>query len=187
MDPSERPPAPGRAIVIVGLMGSGKTTVGRRLAAVTGWPLDDSDAAIEAREGRTVKELRDALGTDAMHALEARHLLEALDAPRPRVVTPAAFTIEVDACRQALTGPGVTVVWLRARIGTLAARFRHQPHRPAYGDDPAAFLADQAARRTPLFLAVRPVVVDVDDRSPDAIVEHILAATHAGPAGPAAV
>jgi shikimate kinase len=169
-------PAPADAIVLVGLMGSGKSTVGRILAARLGWTLDDSDASIEAREGRTVKDLRDLLGVDDMHALEARHLLEALAATRPRIVTPAAFSIEVEACRAVLGGPGVAVAWLRARPETLAARFFAQPHRPAYGDDPRTFLAAQAARRDPLFAAVARVVVDEDDLSPDQIADWILAA-----------
>jgi shikimate kinase len=161
-DPS---PAP-TAIVVMGLMGAGKTTVGNLLAEELGWPLDDSDASIEAREGRTVKELRFTLGVDEMHALEARHLLEALNAPRPRVITPAAFTIEVPACREALLGPGVATVWLTATPSVLAARFFAQGHRPAYGDDPETFLSEQLARRTPLFRSVRPVEVAVDATPP---------------------
>lgn len=166
-------PAP-TAIVVMGLMGAGKTTVGRLLAEALGWPLDDSDASIEAREGRTVKELRFALGVDGMHALEARHLLDALAAPRPRVVTPAAFTIEVPACRAALVGPGVATAWLTATPATLAARFFAQGHRPAYGDDPETFLGEQLARRAPLFRSVRPLEVDVDAATPSEAARTIL-------------
>jgi shikimate kinase len=162
--------------VVVGLMGVGKTTVGRALADRLGWPLDDSDAAIEAREGRTVRQLRDALGTDEMHALEARHLLDALASPRPRVITPAAFTIEVPACRDALRAPDVLVAWLRATPETLARRFAAGDHRPSYGDDPARFLAEQTRRRDPLFAGLAPLVVDGEDATPDAAVRAILAA-----------
>jgi shikimate kinase len=162
------------AIVVVGLMGAGKTSVGRLVAEALDWPLDDSDASIEAREGRTVRQLRDDLGVDDMHALEARHLLDALQAPRPRVITPAAFTIEVPACREALAAMDVGTVWLRARPATLAARFRNEPHRPAYGDDPEHFLADQHARRAPLFEAIARVIVDVDTDPPPAVAEAVL-------------
>jgi len=157
-------------------MGAGKTTVGRLLADSLGWPLDDSDASIEAREGRTVRELRGELGTDAMHGLEARHLLEALAAPRPRVVTPAAYTIEVPACRDALAAPDVAPVWLTASPRTLAARFPAQSHRPAYGDDPGTFLGEQLARRGPLFRSVLPLEVDVEAAGPPEAVRTILAA-----------
>lgn len=174
--PAGRPDAPAAAtaIVVMGLMGAGKTTVGRLVAAGLGWPLDDSDASIEAREGRTVKELRFALGVDDMHALEARHLLEALEAPRPRVITPAAFTIEVPACREALLGPGVATVWLTATPSVLAARFFAQGHRPAYGDDPETFLGEQLARRAPLFRSVRPLEVVVDAIPPVQAAREIL-------------
>lgn len=175
-DPAPRTGAPPpTAIVVMGLMGAGKTTVGRLVAAALGWPLDDSDASIEAREGRTVKELRFALGVDGMHALEARHLLEALAAPRPRVITPAAFTIEVDACRDALRGPGVATVWLLATPRTLAQRFFAQGHRPAYGDDPETFLGEQLERRAPLFRSVGPLEVAVDSVAPDDAARSILA------------
>jgi shikimate kinase len=174
------------AIVVMGLMGAGKTTVGRLVADALGWPLDDSDASIEAREGRTVKELRFARGVDGMHALEARHLLEALAAPRPRVITPAAFTIEVPDCRVALRGPGVATVWLMAAPRALAARFFAQGHRPAYGDDPETFLGEQLARRTPLFRSVGPLEVDVDGTPPTdaarAIVQRLAAASAVRPA-----
>src|SRR5215208_4289943 len=81
--------APFTHVVVVGLMGSGKTTVGRALADRLGWPFRDSDPEIQAVTGRTVRELRDDLGVDAMHDLEADQLLDALAAPGPAVVAPA--------------------------------------------------------------------------------------------------
>ena len=69
-----------RHIVLVGLMASGKTTVGRLLAEALGVPFSDSDTAIELERGTTVKELADEIGVDEMHELEAAHLLTALAA-----------------------------------------------------------------------------------------------------------
>lgn len=151
-------------------MGAGKTTVARALAERLAWPVDDSDASIEATHGRDVRQLRDELGTDEMHALEAQHLLDALVSSTRAVIAPAASIIDVEACRQALVAPGVVVVWLRAKPETLAERFRDQPHRPWYGDDPETFLAAQAGRRYPLFGAVADIVVDVDGRTVDDVV-----------------
>jgi shikimate kinase len=152
-----------RHVVVVGLMGSGKTVVGRRLAARLGWPWRDSDREIETATGFTVRELRDRDGVDAMHALEARHLLDALAAPQPSVISAAASTVEVPECRAAMIAPGVAVVWLRARPETLARRFSaRDQHRPEFGASKEAFLAEQAARRNPLFASLDPVVVDVD-------------------------
>ena len=76
-------PGPLRHIVLMGLMGTGKTTTGRVLAGRLDWPMRDSDEAIEAATGRSVRELRDEIGTDAMHDLEATALLRALEAPGP--------------------------------------------------------------------------------------------------------
>ena len=70
-----------RHIVIAGLMGAGKSTTGRALAERLGRVWHDSDAEIEAATGRTVRELRDAEGVDAMHAREAAQLLVALGEP----------------------------------------------------------------------------------------------------------
>jgi shikimate kinase/SAM-dependent methyltransferase len=171
--------APIRHIVVVGLMGVGKTTIGRGLAARTGWRLRDSDAEIEAATGTTVRELRDRNGVAPMHELEARQLLDALADPEPSVIDAAASTIESPACRTALGSAGVLVVWLRASPVVLAARFASSDHRPAYGADPADFLAEQARRRDPLFESLDPVVIDEDGRDPEAVLRAVLAAVSA--------
>ena len=164
-----------RHLVLVGLMGVGKTTVGRRLADELGWTWRDSDLDITAATGRTVRELRDEEGVDAMHAREAEQLLAALADPGPNVVSAAASVADVDACLLALLRPDVATVWLRADPAILATRFDSDVHRPAYGDRPADFLAEQAARRDPTFEALGGLVIDVDGLDPDRIVRRILA------------
>lgn len=157
-----------RHVVVVGLMGAGKSTIGRRLAALLGWSWRDSDHDIEAATGLTVRKLRDRDGVEVMHALEARHLRDALAAPGPSVISAAASTIEVSDCRAAMTAPDVAVVWLRAAPEVLGRRFASPDgHRPAYGTSPAVFLAEQAARRGPLLAALDPIVIDVDAIDPD--------------------
>lgn len=166
-----------RHVVVLGLMGSGKTVVGRRLAARLGWPWRDSDREIEAATGLTVRELRERDGVDAMHALEARHLLDALAAPGRSVISAAASSIEVPECRAAMTAPGVAVVWLRALPETLARRFSARDrHRPEYAASPEAFLAEQAKRRNPLFASLDPIVVDVDRIRPNEAVARAMEA-----------
>lgn len=159
------PHAPGRPIrhvVLVGLMGSGKTTVGRILAARLGWPWRDSDAEIEVATGLTVRELRDRDGVESMHDLEAAQLLHALDEPGPSVISAAASVVDVEACRRALSNPDLAVVWLRGSPEVLADRFATGEHRPAYGALPRDFLADQAERREPWLRKLDPIVIDVD-------------------------
>jgi len=173
----ERATLPGiDHIVVVGLMGAGKSTIGRGLAARLGWPWLDSDDEIERATGQTVRELRESEGVDAMHAREADQLLAALADPGPLVESAAASIADVDSCLAALRAPGVAVVWLRASAATLASRFDRQAHRPAYGDDPHEFLTEQMATRGPRFASVDPVIVDEDGRMPDETVDLALAA-----------
>jgi shikimate kinase len=161
-------------IVLVGLMGSGKTTVGTLVATRLGWKLRDSDADIAGREGRTVREIRDVLGTQAMHDLEAAHLQDALDDPEPCVVCPAASVIDDPGCRDALRGSSAVVVWLTATPATGAARFDDQAHRPRYGDHPEAFLERQAADRDPLFRSVSTAELATDGRDPAELADLVL-------------
>ncbi len=164
-----------RHLVLVGLMGTGKTTTGRILADRLGWTLRDSDPEIEALTGRTVKELRDELGTDPMHDLEARALLNALADEGPDVVCGAASVVDREDCLAAMRGDGVAVAWLTVSPEVEAERFRSGAHRPWYGDDPEAFLARQAREREPAFRSLNPVTVSTDDRPPEAVADAVIA------------
>jgi shikimate kinase len=163
-----------RHIVLTGLMGSGKTTVGRKLAEEIGWDWRDSDVDIEAATGRTVRELRDEEGVDAMHAREAAALIDALAVPERNAISAAASVVDVAECRTALAAEDVAVIWLRAAPAVLAKRFAAQDHRPAYGDSPEVFLAEQAARREPLLESLDAIAIDVDVVTPDEVVERAI-------------
>jgi shikimate kinase len=165
-----------RHVVLVGLMGSGKTTVGRLVAASLGWPMHDSDVDIEARTGKTVRELDETIGTEAMHALEVEVLLAALAREARSVVLAAAYTIDEDACVAALQDPSLLVAWLRITPATAAARFSSRGHRPRFGPDPARFLAEQAARRDPRFASVADLTLDADTATPEDLAAQVVAA-----------
>lgn len=167
-DPVARP----RHIVVTGLMGAGKTSVGRRLATWLGLAWRDSDADIEAETGRTVRELRDSEGVEAMHAREAQELLGSLAGTESTVISAAASVIDDPACRAAMSAPDVLVIWLHARADVLADRFdSSDDHRPAYGESPQAFLAEQAALREPLLGAISAHVIDTDGLTVEEVVE----------------
>jgi len=170
-----------RHLVLVGLMGSGKTTVGARVAGRLGLPFRDGDALLEAATGRTAAALRESAGEAALHRAECVVLREALAAEAPSVIAAAAAVVDDPACRAALRAAGIAVAMLRADPPVLAQRFTEgaRPggggtHRPAYGAGPATFLAAQARDRAARFTACRPcVVVDTGRLDPDAAAERI--------------
>ena len=156
-------------------MGSGKTTVGRRVAAALGRRLRDSDEEVEARTGRTVREIFETDGEAAFRAEEAQALAEALADPEPAVVA-AAGGVVLDAGNRARLREAGTVVWLDARPEELAGRVRTGGHRPLLGDDPLAALRRLDTERRPLYAEVADHVVPTGgDRSVDDVVADVLA------------
>jgi shikimate kinase len=150
-------------VVLVGLMGSGKSTVGRRLARSLGRCFVDADEAVEATEGRTIA---DIFATDGEAAFrQAEHLvLEALlDRPDPTVIAAGGGVVVSEPNRALLRDPAVTVVWLDASPAFLASRAQAKPHRPLLaGADPRATFARLHEERAPLYAEVADLVVDVE-------------------------
>lgn len=160
------------AVVLVGLMGAGKTTVGRAVAARTGWTLVDVDVAIQDRTGRTVRELWEEGGEAAYRALESEIVLDALADEEVVIAAPGGVVLD-PAVRDALAEP--FVVWLRASPTTLGGRVRRDDHRPLLGDDPETVLATMTAERADLYASVADLVVDADATPPDELAGTIVA------------
>jgi shikimate kinase len=172
-------PAEGaRAVVLVGMMGAGKSTVGRALAARTGWRYVDNDDLVRRISGRGATDIRAADGEDALHAIEEQ-AFEASLALEPPVIIGAAAAVVTDAADRARLGSGPYVVWLRARPETLLAHIGSGAGRRTEATDPA-WIAARATERAPLYADVASQVVDVDDRSPDEVADAILAGLSAG-------
>ena len=172
-----------RRVLLIGMMGSGKSTIGRALAARTGWPFLDNDALLERRTGRTARSLRDA-GVEALRDSESQALHEGLTVAPPAIIGVAAGIVLRDADIAALRGGG-TVVWLRAAPVTLARRILADPsaHRPwldSGADAALAWLTSATGDRSPLYRSVADIEVETDnadctDRPPNDIVDDIAA------------
>ncbi len=162
-----------RRLLLIGMMGAGKTTVGRLLADRLGCPYLDSDEQVEAMTGRTVPEIMDEDGEPAFRRAEAAALSRALGQPPPLVVSVAGGAVLDRDNRQRLRASG-TVVWLRARPETLADRVGDGTGRPLLGDDPKSALVRLDAVRRPLYAELADGVVDVDDKDPEEVAREVL-------------
>jgi shikimate kinase len=145
------------------MMATGKTSVGERVADALGAQFLDSDAYVESRTGRTVREIFESDGEAAFRVEESAALAAALDELGP-VVVAAAGGVVLDPANRArlrqVVAHGGHVVWLRAPVSVLAARVVPGDHRPLLEHDPEASLARLAAQREPLYEEVADIVVD---------------------------
>jgi shikimate kinase len=164
-------------VVLLGLMGAGKTSIGRIVAERLGLPLIDGDERLaEQTGGRTAAEITDEHGIEVLHAMEAEIALAALAEADPAVIGPASSVCEVATVRDALVGHDL--VWLTGPPEHLAAEAVGKAHRPLLDDgDPVELFRHQLAVREPLILALDPLVIDVattgDDDAADAIVDFV--------------
>jgi shikimate kinase len=160
-------------IALVGLMGTGKSTVGELVAKRLDLPFVDGDDELTARTGRTAHEIGEQDGIDALHALEAEVALEVLDRKAPAVFASSASTILSPAVRDALRRRA-TVVWLHAPTITLAKKLKGKPHRPDLGPDAADALGRMADERSPLFAELADVDHDTFGRDGEEVAEAVV-------------
>lgn len=165
---------PNQHLVFVGLMAVGKTTVARIAAERLGRPLFDSDVMIEARTGRTVREIFADDGEAAFRALEAAALREALVSELPAVIAAAGGVVLDPDNRAALKRSNARVVWLTADPATLLSRIVGDDHRPLLDGDPAGTLQRMLHDREALYREVADAVVTVDNRSIAEVVDAVL-------------
>ena len=166
------PPSPAlcdRPIVLVGMMGAGKSTVGRRLAERLGLPFVDSDEEVERGMGLGIAEIFERHG-EARFREEERRIVAELAAGPPRVIAAGGGAFAEGETRRLILAY-CTAVWIDASVETLAARLDGDRARPLLGSEPLAALAE---RRRP-FYAGAPLRVEGDE-PPEAVAEAIAAA-----------
>ncbi len=158
-------PGTGRSIVLVGLMGAGKSVIGRRLAAHLRMEFRDSDAEIEAAAGRSVPELFSQFGEAHFRAGERRVLRRLLEGP-PIVLATGGGAFMDAATRAAIRARG-TSIWLRAPLPVLLRRVSLRRNRPLLAKgDPADTLRALMEQRYPIY-AEADIIVDCADDTPD--------------------
>ena len=159
-------------VLLIGMMGAGKTTVGRELSARTGWPYVDNDDVLRRQTGRDPAEIRATEGEDVLHLAESDALDEALGLEPPMIIGVAAATVLDPAAREALRESG-HVVWLRASPETLLQRIGSGGGRREDATDPE-WLRKRARERQTLYASVASQIVDTDDRTPADVAGEII-------------
>jgi shikimate kinase len=159
-------------IVIVGPMGSGKTTLAGGLARSLGRQVFDSDKSIEERTGRIGREIAQSDGVDVLHRLEADVLLDVLANPNPVVVAAAASVIEDPEVRGALED--AFCVWVTADPDILAERSTRGSHRRAVARH------ENLGHRDLLFEEAADMVVDTGELSESESLRRVLEALEVG-------
>ncbi len=165
-------PATMRPIVLIGLMGVGKTTVGRRLGARLSLPFVDADHEIEIAAGLSVAEIFDRFGEAHFRDGERRVITRLIDGV-PKVIATGGGAFMNEATR-ALILDRATAVWLDADINTLANRVSRRDDRPLLrGKDAHVVLGELAALRNPVY-ALAPVHVKSQMHPHDLTVDAIV-------------
>lgn len=167
-----------RIVVLVGLMGTGKSTIARGLARRLSADVLDTDSLVEKRAGTSVREIFSGEGEEMFRDLESEVLTECLRTPGRAVVAGAGGVVlrerNRDAINAARSTGDVAVVWLHARPEVLVTRTKKGSHRPLLDEDHAGTLRRMADERAPMYSSVADVVVDVSERSPESVIALII-------------
>ena len=162
-----------RHLVLVGLMGAGKTTVGRRCAERLGRAFVDTDELIMTHAAMPIEELWRERGEARFRESERAVVGEVCASPLPLVIACGGGTVVDPENRRQLRDAGV-VVWLQAPTAVLAARVGNDESRPLLAGDPAGALARLSALRADAYTAAADAVVETDGRDVDEVADAVL-------------
>ncbi|CAN5325404.1 shikimate kinase AroK [soil metagenome] len=153
-------------VLVVGLMATGKSTVGRAVSDVTGWPSVDNDMLLERSTGQTAAQILAEQGEERLRAAESDVLTVLVSMPGPLVAGVAAGTILDERDRERIRTGG-HVVWLQTSVATILRRVAKQGGRAWLGADPEAVLTTMTAQRSALYASVADQVLDMDRLTPE--------------------
>ncbi|HTW20683.1 MAG TPA: shikimate kinase [Mycobacteriales bacterium] len=172
-------PAPRRydRILLIGMMGAGKTTIGRALSNLLGWPYFDNDELLARAVGKDTRRVQEEDGVYALRRAESAALDVALNEGGPLIAGVAGGVVTDPLDLQRLTTGGF-VVWLRADVTVLAKRVAGTD-RPWLGSTPAVAMAHLYAGREALYTSASTFVVDEADNPPEQIALEIVQAMQA--------
>lgn len=166
-----------RSVVLVGLMGTGKSTVAALLGRELEMPVLDTDRLVEAAAGKSVRTIFAEDGEEVFRDIESRELSRALESSRPVVLAAAGGVVlreenraVLDAARRSGT---VCVVWLTAEVSELVSRTERGTHRPLLDGDRRELLERMEAERTDLYRAVCDIAVSSSGRTPEDVADGI--------------
>lgn len=163
-----------RTIALVGLMGVGKSSVGRRLASALSLPFRDADAEVEAAAGRSIPEIFAELGEPAFRDGERRVIARLLEAP-PHVLATGGGAFVQDETRTMIKERALSV-WLKTDLEILARRVARKDTRPLLaGKDTMEVLRSQAAARYPTY-AEADITVETGDAAHHVTVAEVIRA-----------
>ncbi|HTE72215.1 MAG TPA: shikimate kinase [Actinomycetes bacterium] len=169
----------GTRVLLLGMMGAGKTSVGEEIAARTGWAYRDNDSLVGELAGLPTAELLERDGVDALRDTESAALRRAVDDPGPLVAGVAGGVVEREADVELLRRTDALVVYLHAPLDVLVERVGDGGGRPFLQPDPATALRRLFDGREPLYRQVADLVVDTSQGTPADHASQVLAAVPA--------
>jgi shikimate kinase len=163
-----------KTVVLVGMMGAGKTSVGRRLAGMLGVPFRDADVEIETAAGCTINEIFERFGEPAFRSGE-RKVIARLLTDSPHVLAAGGGAFVDEETRQRIKQQAVSV-WLRAPLDLLIQRVLRKDTRPLLrNSDSRATLERLLREREPIY-AQADIVIESDEGPHDVVVKRIIGA-----------
>lgn len=160
------------AIVLIGIPGAGKSTVGPALAHRLGLPFTDVDDVIEQVAGKRISDIFTQDGEQTFRELEAGTIADILASPEPAVVALGGGALG-NADTRALVA-GHTTVWLQASLSAAVQRVGLNRNRPLLLGNVRGQLADLMAQRLPIYQAAADIAIETSDLPVDEVVERII-------------